>query len=52
MILVQNEYSHGLYPPYGSACIDRPVAEYFLYGKQPDRLTTCAGKPLAADASN
>ncbi len=52
MILVQNEYSHGLYPPYGSACIDRPVAEYFLYGKQPDRLTTCAGKPLAADGSN
>jgi pimeloyl-ACP methyl ester carboxylesterase len=50
MILVQNEYSHGLYPPYGLACIDRPVAEYFLYGILPGRLTKCAGKPLAADA--
>jgi len=50
MILVQNEYSHGLYPPYGSVCIDRPVAEYFLYGILPERLTKCAGKPMAADA--
>ncbi len=49
MILVQNEYSHGPILPYGSECVDRPVAEYFLYGKQPERLTTCNGNPLAAD---
>jgi pimeloyl-ACP methyl ester carboxylesterase len=51
MILVQNEYSHTLLLPYGSECIDRPVAEYFLYGKKPERLTTCSGNPLAADAA-
>ncbi len=51
MILVQNEYSHTLLLPYGSECIDRPVAEYFLYRKQPERLTTCTGNPLAADAA-
>ncbi len=51
MILVQNEYSHALLLPYGSECVDRPVAEYFLYGKQPERLTTCTGNPLAADAA-
>ena len=49
MVLVRNEYSHGLYPPYGTECIDRPVAEYFLYGKAPERLTICDGKALAAD---
>jgi hypothetical protein len=49
MILVQKEYSHTLLFPYGAECVDRPVAEYFLYGKQPDRLTTCIGNPLTAD---
>lgn len=50
MILIQNEYSHSLVPPYGQECVDRPVAEYFLYETIPaDRLTKCAGNPLAAD---
>jgi len=49
MILVQGEYTHALHIPYGLDCIDKPVAEYFLYGKQPQRLTKCAGIPLAAD---
>lgn len=49
MILVQNEYTHALYAPYRLECIDRPVAEYFLYGKLPEeRLTKCVGKPLTA----
>ncbi len=51
MILIQKEYSHSLVPPYGKECVDRPVAEYFLYGKiPPDRLTKCEGNPLPADA--
>ncbi len=52
MILIQNEYSHSLIPPYGQECVDRPVAEYFLYGTiPPERLTHCAGNPLPADAT-
>ncbi|MEE9911739.1 MAG: alpha/beta hydrolase [Deltaproteobacteria bacterium] len=52
MILIQNEYSHSLVPPYGQECVDRPVAEYFLYGTLPaKRLTRCAGNPLPADAA-
>ena len=50
MIEVLDEYSHGLYPPYGVACVDKPVAEYFLYGTAPERMTYCQGKPLPADA--
>ena len=52
MILIQNEYSHSLVPPYGQECVDRPVAEYFLYGTiPPERLTRCAGNSLPADAA-
>ncbi len=52
MILIQNEYSHSLVPPYGTECVDRPVAEYFLYGKTPpERLTKCGGSALPADAA-
>jgi len=51
MILVEKEYSHTLLLPYGAECVDRPVAEYFLFGKQPERLATCAGNPLEADAA-
>jgi len=49
MIQVDGEYSHGLYPPYGSACVDVPVAEYFLTGKQPSRMSNCEGNALCAD---
>lgn len=50
MILIRDEYSHGPIPPYGRECVDRPIAEYFLYGTPPQRLTTCAGKPLPTPA--
>lgn len=51
MIVVQNEYTHGLMLPYGSEYIDRPVAEYFLFGTAPKRLSYFAGKALAADVN-
>ncbi len=49
MIMVENEYQHGLFP-YGQDCVDAPVAAYFLHGSMPARLSSCAGKPLAGDA--
>ncbi len=48
MIMVENEYSHGLFP-YGDTCADLLVGEYFASGKMPSRTTTCAGKPLPGD---
>ena len=49
MIVIEDEYSHGLFP-YGLACVDAKVADYFVNGKMPDRITTCPGTPLPADA--
>jgi pimeloyl-ACP methyl ester carboxylesterase len=44
MIVVEDEYQHGLFP-YGTECVDRQVADYFLKGTLPQRLGSCAGKP-------
>ncbi|WP_159917378.1 alpha/beta hydrolase [Pantoea sp. 18069] len=49
LIVVENEYKHGLFP-YGQACVDEKVADYFLHGTVPARMSICAGKPLAGDA--
>lgn len=43
MIVVEDEYQHGLFP-YGTGCVDRQVADYFLQGMLPQRLSSCAGK--------
>lgn len=43
MIVVEDEYQHGLFP-YGTECVDRQVADYFLQGTLPQRLSSCAGK--------
>lgn len=48
MIMVENEYSHGLFP-YGTECVDVQVANYFLQGTLPLRNSSCAGKPLAGE---
>jgi pimeloyl-ACP methyl ester carboxylesterase len=50
MILVKGEYSHGLFP-YGTACVDTNVANYFLTGAMPPRDTTCAGNLLPGTQS-
>lgn len=49
LIVVEDEYKHGLFP-YGQACVDEKVVDYFLHGTLPARLSSCAGKPLKADA--
>lgn len=49
MILVENEYRHGLFP-YGTECVDTQVANYFLQGTLPPRSSSCAGKVLAGKA--
>lgn len=43
MIVVEDEYQHGLFP-YGTACVDNQVADYFLHGTLPQRLGSCAAK--------
>ena len=48
MILIENEYKHGLFP-YGDSCVDPMVGEYFANGKMPPRNIACAGKPLPGD---
>ncbi len=50
MIVVENEYSHGVFP-YGESCVDQKVADYFVNGTVPARTSSCAGKPLPADAA-
>lgn len=51
LIEIAGEYAHGTFVPYGRDCIDRPVAEYFLFNRQPPRTASaaCPGLPLAAD---
>jgi hypothetical protein len=49
LVLVEGEYNHGLALPYQVDCVDIPLAEYFLSGKQPVRQSSCTGKPLSAD---
>ena len=49
MIVIENEYTHALFP-YGDNCVDGKVADYFVTGAMPPRTSSCAGKPLPADA--
>ncbi|WP_235033890.1 alpha/beta fold hydrolase [Pantoea sp. 18069] len=50
MIMVRNEYQHMVFP-YGTACVDKQVANYFLHGQVPARASAgiCAGKPLGEE---
>ncbi|MGB6055846.1 MAG: alpha/beta hydrolase [Burkholderiaceae bacterium] len=48
MIVVENEYSHGVFP-YGDGCVDPQVGAYFANGTLPLRGASCAGKPLPLD---
>jgi len=54
MVMVKGDYTHAVFP-YGTACADAPVAEYFLTGALPPRYQECAGiplpEPVPADAS-
>jgi pimeloyl-ACP methyl ester carboxylesterase len=43
MIMVENEYSHGLFP-YDTECVDLAVARYFNEGIRPERMAICNGK--------
>ena len=49
MIVIEDEYTHGLFP-YNDSCVDAKVADYFLNGTMPPRTSSCAGRPLPADA--
>lgn len=48
MIVIEDEYQHDMFP-YGTQCVDRQVADYFLDGTLPQRLGSCARKPLARE---
>lgn len=48
LIVVDKEYRHGVFP-YGTACVDNQVADYFLDGKLPTRLSSCARKEFVTD---
>lgn len=52
MIVIDSEITHAPLPPYGTSCVDRPIADYFLTGKTPARTSNCQGRPLAADAGS
>lgn len=51
MIVVENEFRHGLFP-YGDECVDGQVAQYFLHGTMPPRLSSCEvrSSPTLADS--
>jgi len=46
MIVLKGDYQHCIIVPYGNDELDRSVAEFFLYQKQPPRLSTVEGNPL------
>ena len=46
MIIIEDEYTHAPVPPYGTTCVDKPIADYFLHGTPPlSRITTCMKRP-------
>ncbi len=48
-IAIDNEGSHGHFP-YGTECVDRPVYNYFLTGKQPSKnISVCNATPLPGE---
>lgn len=47
MIEITGEYTHAPLPPYGTSCVDKPIAHYFLDGTLPAN-TRCDGLPLPA----
>jgi pimeloyl-ACP methyl ester carboxylesterase len=49
IVLVRDDYTHGLMLPYGQACVDDPVALYFLNGTPLPRRTECNGNALLWD---
>lgn len=49
IVLVRNDYTHGLMLPYGQPCVDDPVARYFLNGTPLPRRTECGGNTLLWD---
>ena len=49
IVLVRNDYTHGLMLPYGQPCVDDPVARYFLNGTPLPRRTECDGNTLLWD---
>ncbi|WP_174367738.1 alpha/beta hydrolase [Deinococcus sp. JMULE3] len=51
MIMIDDEPQHAAFP-YGTACVDGPITEYFLTGKLPTgKLSTCAALPLPGEAN-
>jgi pimeloyl-ACP methyl ester carboxylesterase len=48
MIEITGEYSHAPLPPYGTGCVDKPIAQYFLDGTQ-SANTSCNRRSLAAE---
>jgi pimeloyl-ACP methyl ester carboxylesterase len=48
MIEISGEYSHAPLPPYGTACVDKPIAQYFLDGT-PGVNTSCSRRALPAE---
>ena len=48
MIEITGEYTHAPLPPYGSSCVDKPIAQYFLDGTPPAN-TRCDRLPLPAE---
>ena len=49
LVLINGDYTHGPFVPYGQACVDEPIARYFLNGTKPPRRTECTGNPLLWD---
>jgi pimeloyl-ACP methyl ester carboxylesterase len=49
MLFVEGEYTHGIFP-YGTACVDVPVAQFWLDGSLPSaRRTNCEAVPLPGE---
>ena len=51
VVLITGEYSHAPMVPYGKACVDEPIAHYFLQGQALPRRTTCTANTLPWDSA-
>lgn len=44
MVIIDDEITHAPVPPYGTTCVDKPIADYFLRGTPLPRMTHCPAR--------
>lgn len=50
LVFIERDHTHAPFVPYGQACVDEPIARYFLQGDALPQRTRCPANALEWDA--